>query len=136
MGCEYILQPIIEINFKDGSPSIKFIDFCSALPMYMYDYVEDDFFEEINRRIQHWKLNCPIEVIFCNEVWKEIDNNGQIYKSINNEFEMSSKFAYISPPNQGISIGYKKSQIIDLVSCYSTMDKIASIKIYPDAEKR
>ena len=33
MGGDYILQPILELMYKDGSPPLQFIDFAGAIPI-------------------------------------------------------------------------------------------------------
>jgi hypothetical protein len=126
MGCDYIFQPMVELTYKDASPSLKFIDFAGAIPMYL----EDDFYGEMDRRINEWKTTCPVVTIYDNGLWNyETENVDCVYRKDEKEY------VYVSPVSQGIAIGYTKERILELIS-FTEIDKVATIKILPDAERR
>ncbi len=131
MGCDYILQPVLELMYKDASPPLQFIDFAGAIPMYMYDNLEDDFYGEMDRRINEWKTSCPVVTIYDNGVWNyETKNVEYVYRKDDNNV-----YVYVSQVSQGIAIGYTKERILELIS-FVDIEKIATINILPDAERR
>jgi hypothetical protein len=132
MGCDYIFQPMVELTYKDESPPLQFIDFAGAIPMYMYDNVEDDFYGEMDRRINEWKTTCPVVTIYDNGAWNCETKNGEyVYR----KDDHNVNYVYVSPVSQGIAIGYTKERILELIS-FTEIDKVATIKILPDAERR
>jgi hypothetical protein len=134
MGCDYICQPIVELTYNDGTPPLQFIDFGGSIPMYMYDTNEDDFYSEMDRRINEWKNTCPVVTIYENGTWNDCKNVGYVYKSTQSD-DNDVKYVYVSPESQGIAIGYTKEQILKLIS-FVEIGKIATIKILPDATRR
>ena len=139
MGCDYTLQPIVELTYNDGTPSLQFIDFQGAVPMYMMCSIDKDFYGEIDRRINEWKTTCPTVTIYDNGIWNKCKNVGYVYRSTQSDdedkYDDDSKYVYVSPENQGISIGYTKKRILELIN-FVEIDKIATIKILPGAERR
>jgi hypothetical protein len=112
MGCEWILQIVLKIIYKDGETS-----FCDPSVSKGVYVAHDEI--DVDKQMKQWEDLCPNTIIYENEKWNSYD-------------DMPSDVVYVTREWCGVSLKCSRNNIDDI----ENMSDVLRIETVAYAERK